>query len=291
MMENTLAFAIELFENTTRSRVHTIRLLEGGTANDIYFINLSYVLRIRKENKTDAEFYEPPQELAILKKASSLITPDLMAYDPTNGNMLTRYVRPGEMKDEKDATFRLYRSLMSSLKILHAIDMGKENISPFMANARFLSYKIASETSFDEHYENRIVQEALLAMGRYPTVICHNDLHKGNFLFDPVSDSVKLLDFEFASLNSEIFDVASVFSENNIEGRLKERLTLAYFGANNVTNQLNEDIDWVVAFQDLLWYYWAMARYKETLSQSFLDIAKEKMGRIRRRMRSGQKKN
>ena len=290
MTENTLAFAIDLFEQTTRSRVHTIRLLSSGIANDTYFINLSYVLRLRKENKTDEEFYEPPQELAILKKASSLITPDLLAYDPVNGNMLTRYIRPGEMKDEKDATFRLYRSLMSSLKILHSIDYSRDNIGTFMANARFLSYKVASETSFDEHYENRIVQEAILAMDRYPLVISHNALHKGNFLFDPTSDSVKLLNFEFASLNSEIFDIASVLSENNLEGRLEERLILAYFGAKNVTNQLVEDVEKVIAFQDILWYYWAMARYKETLSQSFLDIAKEKMGRIRRRMRSSQKK-
>ena len=289
MIENTLAYAIDLFEQTTRSRVHTIRLLPENNANDVYFINLSYVLRIRKENKTDDEFYEPPQELTILKKTSPLISPELLAYDPVNGNMLTRYVRPGEMKDEKDATFRLYRSLMASLKILHSIDYSRDNISPFMANARFLSYKIASETSFDEHYENRILQEAILAMHRYPTVVSHNALTKGNFLFDSTSDSVKLIDFEFASLNSEIFDIASVLSENNIEGRLKERLILAYYGAKNVTNQLIEDIDKVIAFQDILWYYWATARYKETLSQSFLDIAKEKMGHIRRRMRNSQR--
>ena len=289
MTENTLAFAIDLFEKTTRSRVHSIRKLEGGIANDLYFINLSFVLRIRLDNETDKPFYQPGEELSILKNTSGPISPELYAFDTSTGNMLCRYIKAGEMKEEKDASFRLYRNLIGSVKLLHAAKIDNTAISFFDPLERLKRYRELSETSFDANYEGRVVAEACDAFERSPKLLCHNNLNRSNFIYDSASDSVKLIDFEFASINYEIFDIASILSENGIDGRLRERLILSYYGAKNVTNELLEDVDRVIAFEDLFWYYWSMARYKETLRQDFLDIAKEKMARVRKRMRQGKK--
>ena len=289
MSDNTLSFAIELFEKTTRSRVHSIRKLENGIANDLYFINLTFVLRIRLDNQTDDPFYLPSSELEILKRTSGPISPELYAYDTSNGNMLCRFIRGGEMKEEKDAAFRLYRNLLSTVKMLHATPIEPTFEQPFNPLARFQRYRSLSDTSFDLNYEERVTKEAMESLSKYPVLLCHNSLERGNFIYDPSSDSTKLIDFEFAAPNYEIFDIASMLSENEIEGRLKERLILSYYGAKNVTNELFEDIDKVIAFQDLLRYHWASARYKETLRQDFLDLAKTKMARIRKRMRGNKK--
>lgn len=57
-------------------------------------------------------------------------------------------------------------------------------------------------------------------------VLCHHDLNPQNFIF---SNDIKLIDWEYARLNSRYFDLASVIVEFNLN-KQKEKLFLkAYF--------------------------------------------------------------
>ena len=62
------------------------------------------------------------------------------------------------------------------------------------------------------HLELTALKPKLEAL-RSPVVFAHNDLLSGNVMFDPDSDAVTLIDFEYASYNYRAFDIANHFCE------------------------------------------------------------------------------
>ena len=286
MSEDLYGEAISFFESSMRTKAFSIRPLEGGTGNAIFLINLDSVLRLHKENRVDAPFYNPRHEyettLHLSSKATPRLIPQAFVFDPENGNKIERFIAEKEASHETDATYRYYLSLIDTLHRFHELTPKVPSFYPF---ERFDHYKKLSGESIRLDYETLILEKTTEVFDASPIVFCHNDLHKGNLLLDSKDNRMKLLDLEMAGYNYEIFDVASFIEENELPYRLAERLIHAYYGIKHATAKTVENVLLVGEFLDLLWYYWAKARYNETLNQTFLDIAKVKMGRIAKNIR------
>jgi len=111
-----------------------------------------------------------------------------------------------------------------------------------------------------------------------PLVICHNDLHLKNLLYDHENDVIKIIDYEYLSPNPAAYDLANHFNEyagcTNVNYAnvpcetyqkwwLSEYLTV-FYGAEKVTDELVQE--WFVSVQymqplsHLLWGCWSMAK-------------------------------
>jgi thiamine kinase-like enzyme len=66
-------------------------------------------------------------------------------------------------------------------------------------------------------------------------VLCHNDLHPQNILF---SNSIKLIDWEYAGVNDRYFDLASIIIEFKLSQRDEVIFLRSYFKrASKVNSQ------------------------------------------------------
>ena len=57
MSENPVERAILIYEGINRKKVFSIKPLGGGTANDVFLVNLEDVIRLNKPNKVDSSYF------------------------------------------------------------------------------------------------------------------------------------------------------------------------------------------------------------------------------------------
>ncbi|KAI5702522.1 hypothetical protein M8J75_001012 [Diaphorina citri] len=55
--------------------------------------------------------------------------------------------------------------------------------------------------------------ETALSKTKSPVVFCHNDLLLGNIIYDETEDKVTFIDYEYAGVNYQAFDIANHFDE------------------------------------------------------------------------------
>lgn len=237
--------------------------LSNGTANRIY---ASDELLIRKKviNKVDEPFNLPVNEKNIYKSLKGNIHVPHLYYFDEYGNKVEQFIKGREFrKDNKEDLLKVSKAIKS----LHALPLFDIQEDFDIVN-RFLSYKGKREASFIK--EKEVVKKGINIINSSKQVISHNDLWSGNILID--EEKAYLIDFEFGSINSYYFDLASLIEENALD---KESLT--FFLSNfNLEEKEIRDIYSLIPFLDILWYYWALSRYNETNKTSFLDIAKSK---------------
>ena len=289
-MSDSLQIAIEEFEKVSKTSVHYINRLGGSTGNDVYLINWLYVFRVKKENKVDEQFNRPTDELLIIQslaKDPRSPMPRVLTYDPRTGYKSEEYIPPNrvlsEIKNREDK-FQAYCQVLFAMKQLHSFTGPFE---PFKVHDRFDFYKMMSGQKIRTDYETQLRHEAEKIIENDRVVLCHNDLWQGNIVLTDGDDirECYLIDYEFAANNGEIFDLASFLEENEVPFDVCKRLINRYYGAQNVTDTMVKNVFKVMEYEDLFWYYWAYARYQETLREDFLEISKAKFKRVNRNIK------
>lgn len=286
MDEISLQKAIAYFEKTANRKVFSIKPLGNGTANDIFQINWEYVCRIKKENKVDEPFNTPGNEaevllaLAMPRDQERPYRPHLCVFDPVHGDKIEMFIDSKEELNQLDSETEIYRRLLRASKSISELHRVKGNIAPFEATLRYQRYKGLSGESLCPDWEKVIVPLANDILLHATLVLSHNDLWSGNVLFPENSDYATFVDYEFAGLNAEAFDLASLIEENDVDERHAEWLMNDYVPEFTDPKEFPKQVRILIMYQDFLWAYWALARYKETSSPRFFAIAEKKKKRI-----------
>lgn len=243
------------------------KLLNEGISNTSYLIDNKYVYRSKKEkgdvfNKTKNEY------IAIKKVAYLPSCEQVKEYNKLTGEKLslfidktTRLSTPFD-KEEFDMVATLIKKIHKEIKV---------NFS-FNAFKRLKAYKEDIVSEIDPKREKEIIIQAKTLYKKYPKCFSHNDLVKGNILFK--DKQIYLLDYEYSGNNIELFDIASFLSENNY----LDKEAISYF-AKHFDYPIIE-INKMIDFENVLWYYWAKHNYKKNKKKIFLEIAKEKLNNI-----------
>ncbi|HEY9189640.1 MAG TPA: choline/ethanolamine kinase family protein [Sulfurovum sp.] len=195
-----------LFENST---IEAYTLLENqGYCNENYLIHSEekkYILRKFIRTDIDRAF-----EFEVQKRAHEIgISAEPLLLDQENALSISTYVE-GKHKD------RLGKSDLEQfaevLKKLHALKIEGASIS----------LERLIETPSEE------VQNALRTIHTFEseTVLCHNDLNPKNVLF---ADTIRLIDWEYASANDRYFDLASVAVEFALSAEEEAHFLGSYF--------------------------------------------------------------
>ena len=189
-------------------KIDSLTLLsEQGFSNKNYRFDYQgsiYILRNFILQDRDRELEYKIQTLAYEKGLAA--KPLLLDID--NDLMICEFLE-GEHK--QSLSRETLKQIVAVLKKLHVIKIDSEN----MDIATLLAV------------QNKEVKEAFSTLEKYPKemVLCHNDLNPKNILFS--NNSVKFIDWEFASLNDLYFDLASISVEFDLS-----ILDEAYFLAN-----------------------------------------------------------
>ncbi len=203
-----------LFQNDS---IQSLTLLKTqGFCNENYLLQTAhhkYLLRkFKLENNRKREF--KVQQAAYKKK----IAAKPLLLDEENALMICDFVE-GDHKEKlnkQDLT-----QLSNLLQKLHKIQIRQ---IPIDLKKAFTS-------------QSKEVQKAFQTIQRYKVenVLCHNDLNLKNILFS--GNKIKLIDWEFATVNDRYFDLACVCVECDLKKQEEVTFLARYFGRKTKANQ------------------------------------------------------
>ncbi len=259
-----------IYHVITGQKAVKIDPLKAGFSNYSYLLNNRHVLRIKKPLK-DAHYDASQEGFAIKSIASLNISETVLFFDEKDGTKLSLFL--ARTKKISDGPTDKQLSLVAkTLRKLHRtkIVSGKQ----FDVFARLRYYKSKCVDFVDTVYERKVIASVERFYHLEPFVLCHNDVVNGNLLFR--SNKLFLIDFEYASDNNPLFDLASFLSENDIEDeKVRRRFLKLYFnkGCDDTTYRR---ILRLIALQDILWYYWAQMHYVASKEMIYKRIAHHK---------------
>jgi len=255
----------EFIRSTNIKPLFICKLNKGITNKNyiVYTFKGIYILRMPRNNMIGMDY---TNQQIVLEKANDLNV-EVVAYDSNTGIQITKYLNGKKNKVNTS-------NIVSLLKELHAKNI--ENIKPFNPFKQIEIYKKeVKETLFDNELE--ILEKAKELYNKYSLVLCHNDVITDNFINN--KNKNYLIDYEYAGLNIELFDVASYLSENELNEAQKEEFIKLYF--NDVNKDILSDINTMIKMEDILWSYWAKAMYNISGEKVFIEIANTKIDRIK----------
>lgn len=253
------------------NKIDSVIKIETGISNSNYLVNKKYVVRIKTHKD---HFYSYKKEKDILHKTANLYIGERVIYLDKDGNKISDYIPKATIFHKRDD------QIVEAAKLIKKLHSCKEKIKvKFEPFHRYSYYK-----SFANHkpfpHEELILDKVKEIYRKYPLIICHNDLVDNNFLY--TKNRSYLIDYEFAGKNIFLFDLASFISENNIKNKDKITLFLNTYGFNGDISELNL----MMMFLNLLWYYWAIERLKVTKKEVFKEIIQVKKENILKDIKS-----
>ncbi|MCQ2794711.1 MAG: phosphotransferase [Bacilli bacterium] len=243
-------------------QVKNVRPLHQGVSNTSYLVNKQHVVRIKGGKE---RFYNYKNEKEILHKTSNLFLSEFVTYLDKDGNKVSEYINHTHtFKGDNNEII----AVAKMLKKLHSADIKtRVKFKPFK---RYYYYKNRCDGEKFQH-EEKVISSVKKLYDKYPLILCHNDLVDNNLLF--TKNGSYLIDYEYAGKNIYLFDLASFISENEIKDKRKIRLFLSTYGFP-MSNM--DELQDMIMFLNLLWYYWAVERYQATKRKIFLNISKAK---------------
>ena len=262
----------QYLENIFHQEIQLYRT-DKGISNVSYLMRMddqTYMVRVPKKEhgllRVDFK-----NEYEVLQKVKALDVP-LVGMDIHKGIKVTKYIEGvHEFSEAKGST--KYEQTGKMLKTLHCLDGVDFYFDPFKKLSEYRSQVKERIVFFEE--EEKII-EAVLLIYR-PDTLCHNDVVSGNLLFSNCRSY--LIDYEYAAMNDFRFDLASFFSENQIEDERSRQLFYIGYG---IECSIDPEIRLFECFEDILWGYWANMLYDHSKEEIYRIIAKEKEAHFQR---------
>lgn len=126
----------------------------------------------------------------------------------------------------------------------------------------------------------KAIEDAILTAG-IGYVPCHNDLAIANFIYSDLTGEMKLLDFEYASMNDPCFDFAVMSGARYFTEAMDVEWIRYYYGAYNEEKFARMKLYKIVA--DMKWAMWSVVQAVQSPIQSFdyFNWYGTKMARLR----------
>lgn len=184
-----------------------------GFSNENYSFRADdqkYLLRKFKDQTIDRKIEFQIQNLAYQKN----IAAKAILLDEEKDLMICAYIE-GHHKDVLDQDD--LHKLANLLEQLHTIQI---DLEPLKLQEHFHTHSTAIREAFDVINGHKV-----------DNVLCHNDLNPKNILF---SESVKLIDWEYAAVNDSYFDLAAVSVEFKLSLQEEQYFLQSYFKSNEM---------------------------------------------------------
>ncbi len=216
-------------------RRHADVIVEGaleGLTNRSFRISSGtdqFVLRLDAAHTSALRLDRAAEQVALERAFAAGIGAEMVYSDPAQGILLTRYV-PGRSLAQSDLEeTSVLEAIAALLHRLHALpELGRGFDVPTIAQGYLASLPDDSEM---RQTAEMLVKMLESQVSDVPTSFCHNDVIAANFIRPgPNTDSLVLIDWEYAGDNDPYFDLASLIAYNQLDGRYADALLGAYFG-------------------------------------------------------------
>jgi len=219
---------------TGRARI--VGPLAGGITNRNFLVDVDgepCVLRLPGKD-TDLLLIDRAVEHAAAQRAAHLgIAPEVVAFVPEAGSLVTRFVAGESLPPEHLATSPWLERAGETLRAFHESGPLPGAFDCFRVPARHHADARRRGVGIPAEYEDATDRaaaiEAAFAAHPEPRCPCHDDLLNANFLRD--GDRLWLLDWEYAGMNDRYFDLGNLATNNDFDAEAEVALVETYFGA------------------------------------------------------------
>lgn len=236
----------------------------GGMTNHTYCVELplkKYVFRLPGEG-TEKMINRHDEKVSTELACRLEIDASLIMFDEKTGVKIAEYIegsktmspeelrKPDNIKAVADLLRRLHFCGEDTGVPFDVFGMSNEyeKLIHFYKIPLFDNYEIIREKVFDIRRKMR---------GKKPLVPCHNDPLCENWI--RTENRMYLIDWEYAGMNEEMWDVADVAIEAHMDQETSEQLLVAYLGHKA---DRDEKIDFIAnkIYLDYLWALWGKTR-------------------------------
>lgn len=260
--------------------------VSGGITNRnfcVYVDGRPFFVRLSGE-ETEALGIDRGNERRTVEVAASMgIGPDVVAYLPEHGCLVTEWIEGTPVPPEDLRQRETLERLVRSLKTFH--DCGSEIpgiFSPFRVVEEYREYAGSRGAEIPESYWSLLecageIEEAFLEA---PTLIrpCHNDLLNSNFLL--YDDRVMIVDYEYAGMGDLFFDLGNLSVNNDFDEAADLALLEAYFGEATRARIARLKLMRLMSdFREAMWG--VMQQVLSSLDFDYVDYANKHLARCR----------
>ena len=220
--------------------IHIERI--AGLTNANYRVTVDkedYVLRVNGQNTEYLGINRRYELAAIQAAAAAGIGPEVVAYLPPEGHLVTRWIDGYHWGVREYRTPEHVRLLTETVKRIHALTPNGATFSPFQRVESYLDtahrFKVPLPSTLESNLETMHTIE--IDQKRDPSDwqrFCHNDLVSVNYLFVEQEQNLKVLDWEFSGIGDIYYDLATVVYTHDSEGPippdLEDAMLVCYFG-------------------------------------------------------------
>ncbi len=231
--------------------------LKGGLTNRTYHIrqgDRACVLRLDSGQESVFQF-DRSCELSILESAGSSGLAPAVIYSNAEAGILVTEFLPGRAWEEADISVPAnLEKLAALLRDVHALPKSGHRTDMVAVAETYEAYleKRHGLHSFATHCVEVIRSVPM----NDDVTCCHNDIVAANVI---QGSGLKLIDWEFASDNDPMFDLASAIGFHNLEKEQSAILLTAYSGGGD--GELKEWLAGQVRVFDAIQWLWLATRH------------------------------
>ena len=213
--------------------------LSGGLTNHNYRVQAGdevYVLRLGG-NKTDLLGIDRHTEQAATRAAAAVgLAPEVIAFLEPEGWLVTRFIGGRLIPPEEMRQPARIAQAAAALRRVHTMAAIPGTFSPFQVVRSYT--RLAQEhgvenfpPDFADLMTTMAAVEAALARHPFTPAPCHNDLLSENFLLEEATDTLRLIDWEYAGMGDPFFDLGNFAAQHRFTDAHDDGLLAAYLGA------------------------------------------------------------
>lgn len=237
--------ALDLFlkyTNFTNDDILDIKQIHCGFTNISFVIKLKnkkkYQVRIGQNNK----IVNRDNEIKVLK-----LIPDIkFLYIDKKGNAIKEWIE-GVNPNFDFNTLNKLKLLILEIKKIQNINIGNINI------LEHNYYDILSKDLYDKYkiwYDKYI--EIIDKYKNLKKVFSHNDLNPKNMIYNRKNKKIILIDYEWARINNQYWDIANFFKETNLRVKYLKKICKIF---DELDFNILKDFVFISSFYALAWTY------------------------------------
>jgi thiamine kinase-like enzyme len=233
-----------------------IHRLKGGLVNETYRVlrdGRAYVLRVAASNTYDLGLDREWEARVLERAVLDDLAPIVEYCDPALGILISRWV-DGRSWSPGDVRQRANISKVAALaRRIHALTLPAP--ARAMNPRRWIEYYSAAAPSVAAALQTaaELRLNALAALPRVDSVLCHSDLHTLNLI--DRGCSLMVLDWEYAHAADPLWDLAGWSANNDLDGEFQLDLLANYAGRTPTgeESQRMRLLGWLYDYVCLLW--------------------------------------
>jgi thiamine kinase-like enzyme len=238
-----------------------IRTLAGGLSNRSYEVRHGEQRFVLRLDAAKPAAFQPDRalELRALGTASAAgFAPEVTFADPTRGVLLYRFVEGRQWTATDLESEQNLHELALTLRDVHALPPTGKRISMPETAEVYCKY---IERQGNPNSFGRYCAALIGSMPPLDTVtFCHNDIVAGNIIGN---GKLTLIDWEFASDNEPLFDLASLIGFHDLNAHQATSLLASYCGRPD--RDARERLDRQRIIYDAIQWLWLAARQQDVV--------------------------